>query len=46
MPQVLGIVGSPRYGGNTSLLIDKALEAAAQLMQEEGRQISIGKELH
>ncbi|MHA1480376.1 MAG: flavodoxin family protein [Candidatus Thorarchaeota archaeon] len=31
MVQVLGIVGSPRHGGNTSTLVSKALEAAASV---------------
>jgi len=31
MVQVLGIVGSPRSGGNTSTLITKALDAAASV---------------
>ncbi|MDH5441969.1 MAG: flavodoxin family protein [Candidatus Bathyarchaeota archaeon] len=45
MAQVLGIVGSPRVGGNTELLVTEALKA----VEEEGAEIELvrlaGKEI-
>ncbi len=37
MPYVLGVVGSPRKGGNTEFLVNKALEGA----QEEGATVEL-----